>query len=602
MNQAMLKIHLLARDADKESLIQALKEWEVLHFDFEELNNNSDPAVQNLWQAYQKLNALDSTESRLASEYSALEIAQKTKTLSERQEELKFSIQQTRNSIDFWETWGSFDLEALASLERRGLKIRLYELNPEKELETDPEVDFFKMRDLEGKKLVVALCKSNHNIGLIEEPLSIPNESLPVLKNKLIQFQSDLEGVESELHELALKRKSLEQALLALQNQRQDAEALEGLKNLAGGRIKYLKAWLPKERETEITTYLKELPFAYRIETAEKGDEVPVKLQNSSYSRLFEPITKIFQLPHYFEYDLTPFIAVFYPILFAYCLGDAGYGALMTVLGLVLWFRLSAKERGMAGLVLILGLSTLVMGLIKSGSLFGIPLLPDSDHQFLRFLSQAVIIPDDSNYFFNAFNVALLIGVLQILIGIGIAIAKSWRFEGFKHSLAQWGKLLIVSSVIALFFEESLGLGEISLLALKASLFFGLFLVAFFHDLALKPLQRIGASVLPLFFIFTGLLGDVLSYVRLFALGVTSAVLGLVVNQIGMDMVSENWWSWLGAGAFLIFGHSLNLVLAVLGSFIHPLRLTFVEFYNNAQFEGGGKEYRPFKRIKSLNP
>jgi V/A-type H+-transporting ATPase subunit I len=96
-------------------------------------------------------------------------------------------------------------------------------------------------------------------------------------------------------------------------------------------------------------------------------------------------------------------------------------------------------------------------------------------------------------------------------------------------------------------------------------------------------------------------LGDILSYVRLFALGVTSGVLGLVVNQIGTDMIGESWYSYVMAILFLIFGHSLNLALAVLGSFIHPLRLTFVEFYNNAQFEGGGKAFESFTKSIKIN-
>ncbi len=110
-----------------------------------------------------------------------------------------------------------------------------------------------------------------------------------------------------------------------------------------------------------------------------------------------------------------------------------------------------------------------------------------------------------------------------------------------------------------------------------------------------------GSGLLPLFFIFTGIMGDVLSYVRLFALGVVSSVLGLVVNEIGMQIMSSSWWGILIGIIFLLFGHSLNLALAVLGAVVHPLRLTFVEFYNNAQFEGGGIEYKPFKNVTNSN-
>ena len=136
-------------------------------------------------------------------------------------------------------------------------------------------------------------------------------------------------------------------------------------------------------------------------------------------------------------------------------------------------------------------------------------------------------------------------------------------------------------------------------LVAQVMLFSGIGLVLVSHDLKLSLFKRVGGGLLPLFFIFTGLLGDALSYVRLFALGVASSVLGLVVNQIGMQIMDSGWWGWILGIVFLLFGHSLNLALAILGAFVHPLRLTFVEFYNNAQFEGGGIEYKPFKKLTS---
>lgn len=95
----------------------------------------------------------------------------------------------------------------------------------------------------------------------------------------------------------------------------------------------------------------------------------------------------------------------------------------------------------------------------------------------------------------------------------------------------------------------------------------------------------------------TGLLGDTLSYIRLFALGISSAVLGLVFNDLAMNMSPDvPGVKQLVMLIILLFGHSVNLFMAGLGSFVHPMRLTFVEFYKNAGFEGGGKKYRPYKK------
>jgi V/A-type H+-transporting ATPase subunit I len=106
---------------------------------------------------------------------------------------------------------------------------------------------------------------------------------------------------------------------------------------------------------------------------------------------------------------------------------------------------------------------------------------------------------------------------------------------------------------------------------------------------------RIGSGVWDTYSIITGVFGDLLSYIRLFALGISSAILGFVFNDISLQMLSVPYVGWLFFLLILIIGHSMNIAMATLGSFVHPMRLTFVEFYENAGFTGGGIEYKPFK-------
>jgi V/A-type H+-transporting ATPase subunit I len=123
----------------------------------------------------------------------------------------------------------------------------------------------------------------------------------------------------------------------------------------------------------------------------------------------------------------------------------------------------------------------------------------------------------------------------------------------------------------------------------------GIALVVFFSDPASGIFGRIGKGIWELYGI-SGIFGDVLSYVRLFALGISGAILGFVVNTIGLQIKDS--FPIIGPIFFVIFliiGHGANLLISSLGAFVHPMRLTFVEFYKNAGFAGGGKEYKPFK-------
>jgi V/A-type H+-transporting ATPase subunit I len=109
--------------------------------------------------------------------------------------------------------------------------------------------------------------------------------------------------------------------------------------------------------------------------------------------------------------------------------------------------------------------------------------------------------------------------------------------------------------------------------------------------------SRFANFVLRMYFVLSGAVGDVLSYIRLFALGLSSGILGYVINSVGVQLRDAiPVFGWPVFIVFLIVGHTANLLLSALSSFVHPLRLTFVEFYNNLVFTGGGVEYRPLKR------
>jgi V/A-type H+-transporting ATPase subunit I len=119
--------------------------------------------------------------------------------------------------------------------------------------------------------------------------------------------------------------------------------------------------------------------------------------------------------------------------------------------------------------------------------------------------------------------------------------------------------------------------------------------VLFFNDPKSNIITRFGKGIWDIYSTVTGVFGDLLSYIRLFALGLSSAILGFVINDIGLQILGSS--RILGPvffGIFLVLGHTLNILISSLGSFVHPMRLTFVEFYKNAGFKGGGEPYKPF--------
>jgi V/A-type H+-transporting ATPase subunit I len=193
---------------------------------------------------------------------------------------------------------------------------------------------------------------------------------------------------------------------------------------------------------------------------------------------------------------------------------------------------------------------------------------------------------------------ALVIGVVHLCLAMVVKTVYATKNKGFLGSLGTWGwTLLIVGGVLvatlALFFSIPaqvtkwivIGLGIVSAL--------GIFL---FNDIKRNPLKNIGSGLWETYNTVTGLLGDVLSYLRLYALGLAGGMLGKAFNDIATMTLGDGGFGWVPFVIILVIGHALNLAMCCLGAFVHPLRLNFLEFFKNSGYDGKGRIYRPIKK------
>ena len=419
----------------------------------------------------------------------------------------------------------------------------------------------------EVKQPESSISEVNRRIKEIEDKITLLNIDFDnYSKTSIPQLKKEKEAIESSLeYEKVVLNTSVE----------------------ADEKMKILEGWVPKTRKKQIDDLLERSSILHIIEKATKKDKIPVLLQNNRFSRLFEPIGKLYSLPAYSELDLTVIFAPFFMMFFGFCLGDAGYG-LLFVIGAGI-YKLKAKKeiKPMLSLVQLLGTATVIFGII-TGTFFGINLI-ETDINILADYRKLFLNPE------NMFNLALALGALQIVFGLFIKAANQIKQYGFTHSLATFGWLIILIGGGVYTVLIKTGIVDINNTLLYAILSLGGFLIIFFSDVAISIPARIGVGIWDIYTTVTGLFGDLLSYIRLFALGLSSAILGFVINDIAIQILGSS--AILGPVffvIFLLFGHSLNILIASLGSFVHPMRLTFVEFYKNAGFMGGGKEYKPF--------
>ena len=190
------------------------------------------------------------------------------------------------------------------------------------------------------------------------------------------------------------------------------------------------------------------------------------------------------------------------------------------------------------------------------------------------------------------------VGFVQTMFGMGIKAANKAIQFGFVHALSTIGWLVFILSGAILFglnYYHAITPSQFKTTMIIIGSVTGFF-IFFLNSPGKNPFLNFGLGIWDSYNMASGLLGDLLSYVRLFALGISSAVLGNVFNQLAFSLSPDIIvLKQLFIILILLFGHGLNLFMSALGSFVHPLRLTFVEFYKNAGFAGGGKKYNPFR-------
>jgi V/A-type H+-transporting ATPase subunit I len=200
------------------------------------------------------------------------------------------------------------------------------------------------------------------------------------------------------------------------------------------------------------------------------------------------------------------------------------------------------------------------------------------------------------------------------MFGIFLSMLNRFREQGIKYGIQPISYLIMIMSVLVIAAHKdimgvasvtvgNLNIGEIILkIPEKASKFMllsGLLLLMFFNNVDKKIWIRPPMALWELYNFISGLVGDILSYLRLFALGLAGGLLGGAFNNIAFMVMKDTSGVYsvggiIGGVLIMVLGHSLNIVLAIMGAFVHSLRLTFVEFYKNLQFAGGGKPFTPF--------
>lgn len=493
--------------------------------------------------------------------------------------------------------WGQYDPSVLDELAARGYTVRYYSV-PRKRFDAGWAAEVPLQVVSEDASTIWFVTISDDPDYTFPIPgLPRPSGTAKETEAEIKQIKSDIADVQSQLLGLKDAIPEMERQNSALLAELDLYLAGKGSESAVDGYISLLEGFAPTAEDKRLADELDKMDVLWYKAGAKLEDNPPIKLTGNKFTSMFAVLTDMYGRPKYNGFDPTPYMSVFFLLFFAFCMGDAGYGILLMIVGLALKKVKSFSD--MSPLVVTLGAATVVIGLLFH-TFFSMDMLqwtciPDGVKKFM--------LPSKIFGYDGTMILAILVGIVHLCLAMILKTYYATKNEGFLNVLGVWGwTLLIVGGVIVggIAFTGVLDSAVTKWIVIVLGIVSaaGIFLL---NDLHRNPLKNIGSGLWETYNTVTGLLGDVLSYLRLYALGLAGSMLGFAFNSIGQMALGDgsSVISWIPFLVIVIVGHTLNLVMAALGAFVHPLRLNFLEFFKNSGYEVNPRKYAPLKNNKN---
>lgn len=577
------KLTFVGHLSDKERVLEDLQGLGCL--EITSLVPDAAPEAETSKQSREALGYLDRCPQKqrpvtVPTDFNPVRVEEEILALKDRTHRLELERDALMQRIEALAPWGDFDFPAHEDL--AGQRFWFY------------VVPRNRMRELESSDLIwEEIRRDSRNAYVIvpseEEPQGVPAPRVRSGKVSRHKLERRLEEVELELEDASLERIRLTRWRELLSRSLDALEDRAARKHAAGqcyesDPVFALQAWGPVESLDTLGAYAEMHGIA--LETSDPGpdDKPPTLLRNLERREGGEDLVNFYKTPGYDSWDPSGLVLYSFAIFFAMIISDGGYGLILALLVAHYWPRLSGSAAGRRWRWVLATLAAATIGYgVLVGSFFGVAPAPGSLPARLAILD----IMDTT----TMMGLSIAIGVLHVMLG---SLMDAGRHGWSPRALPSLGWAVFILAGYTLYLAARAGNDAVRTPATLAAVG-GLFLVFAFAGYGARPLARLGKGLAALTRV-TAAFGDVLSYLRLFALGLASASLAISFN----GMAASAWEGIPGVGilaavTILVVGHSLNLLLAVAGGFIHGLRLNVIEFFNWGLPEEGSL-FRPFRK------
>ena len=585
----MKKIHVVVQKKDIVPSLESLRELGTVHVEHqEELSGyqleERREEVEILKQALSILGRFDCESDVLQQE-----ARDWTDTVNEilglwaQIEHYQESIAQRAVQIRQWQPWGNFDPKDIQGLTARGIYLQLCEVPAGKETLVPEGVILEKVHFASGTYKCLAISRGK--IDLPFDTITPPPAGLGQMEKMQVEERAKIRQAEERIAELRCYFGAFQKILVERENVLSFEEVEKGMR--AEQELALLKGYCPVDACGAIALKAKQEQWAVLFENPSEEDSVPTLLRNPRWVEMIKPVFGIINvLPGYREVDISPVFLIFFSVFFGILIGDAAYGSVFLILTLIFHHKLKHKVKDAAPFMLmyVLSASAIIWGAL-TGTFLGTVLLGAKLKPVVAWLTVSK-------------NVQLLcftIGAAHLILAHLWRCVRRWPGSGAWAELG-WVWILgvsygLVKSMIILGQADMAGILD----ALKMMIPGGVLII---YDIARGPKSQIPVGIVLLLFSIISAFTDIVSYVRLFAVGLAGTAVADAFNQMALSIGFNNVVSGVFTSLILVVGHAFNIVLCGFGVLVHGLRLNVLEFSGHLGLEWAGLKYEPFKKIK----
>ena len=520
-------------------------------------------------------------------ERGAVFLMEKVLDAESHQQELEDVKLKSTNDIKWFENWGNITLKDVNDLNAKGIWIKTYLLGDKELKQVADQNDIQVIGKLSELNQVILLTKDADERLLDMEELPFPQQELENAKELLAATNKELEDNKKFLLQLRKQKAVLEDGLKE-RLRRFDVRNIQFEGLAIDKHVRFWKGFIPIEYVDQFIETAEERQWGYVIEDPlpEEMEEVPTLVRTPKWAQRIQPVMDFMGLiPGYEELDVSRVFMVFFTFFTGILVGDAGYGLIFLLITILAHRKKKFAKQIEFGLIYTLSVSIMFWGIL-TGTYFGsetiaeLPILSNLKIEALASFGGDNLIVQ---------KVMFLIGAVHLTVG---HLQVAWKFNNSVRAIAQFGWIAIIWGLYLIVNKMVLG---IEAPALMVWLFIGgALLVALFskpgHNLFKGILSSIGNLPLSIINGFS----DIISYIRLYAVGLSTVLMAASFNQMAIGDGITTVVSGIGAVLVLILGHGLNMILAAMAVLVHGVRLNMLEYAGHAEVEFAGNEYKPF--------